>query len=210
MVKAPPGNCGRRQEQKKTGTWPEVLGYAPDAGHYMYVWHMLNSSMAVAEAGKAVYYLPMFVNLWTPPKWWTLHGAQAIDYVEREILMDLYRWATPHLETIAPDIYTRESRDFERQCDIHTRPDNPLFTTETSGDQNMFRAIASLTPSAITWPVSKISSIRTATFTRPRSILLTTLMRSVGHPFIAQIPGYRQDTPGTRRIRHGQLLAWQP
>ena len=127
---------------KKTGTWPEVLGYAPDAGHYMYVWHIAKFIDAVAEAGKAVYYLPMFVNLWTPPKWWTLHGAQAIDYVEREILMDLYRWATPHLETIAPDIYTRESRDFERQCDIHTRPDNPLFTTETSGDQNMFRAIA--------------------------------------------------------------------
>jgi hypothetical protein len=56
--------------------------------------------------------------------------------------MDLYRWATPHLETIAPDIYTRESRAFEKQCAIHTRPDNPLFTTETSGDQNMFRAIA--------------------------------------------------------------------
>jgi hypothetical protein len=132
----------QRAGAKKTGTWAEVLGYAPDAGHYMYVWHIAKYIDAVAEAGKAVYYLPMFTNLWTPPKWWTLHGAQAIDYVEREILMDLYRWATPHLETIAPDIYTRESRDFEKQCDIHTRPDNPLFTTETSGDQNMFRAIA--------------------------------------------------------------------
>jgi hypothetical protein len=127
---------------KETGTWPEVLGYAPDAGHYMYVWHIAKFIDAVAETGKTVYYLPMFVNLWTPPKWWTLHGAQAIDYVEREILMDLYRWATPHLETIAPDIYTRESRSFEKQCDIHNREDNPLFTTETSGDQNMFRAIA--------------------------------------------------------------------
>jgi hypothetical protein len=56
--------------------------------------------------------------------------------------MDIYRWATPHLETIAPDIYARGSRDFEIQCAIHAREDNPLFTTETSGDQNMFRAIA--------------------------------------------------------------------
>jgi hypothetical protein len=114
----------------------------PDAPHFMYVWHIAAFIDAVAEAGKAAYYLPMFTNLWIPPKWWTLHGAQAVDYIEREILMDIYRWATPHLETIAPDIYTRESRAFEKLCDIHTREDNPLFTTETSGDQNMFRAIA--------------------------------------------------------------------
>ena len=127
---------------KETGTWAEVLGYVPDAGHFMYVWHIARFIDAVAESGKAIYYLPMFTNLWMNPKWWTLHGAQAVDYVEREILMDIYRWATPHLETIAPDIYARGSRDFEIQCAIHAREDNPLFTTETSGDQNMFRAIA--------------------------------------------------------------------
>jgi len=121
MVKAPPGNCGRRQEQKK-----QAPGRKCSATRRMPVitcmsGTLLNSSMPSPKPAKAVYYLPMFVNLWTPPKCGTLHGAQAIDYVEREILMDLYRWATPHLETIAPDIYTRESRDFERQCDIHTR-----------------------------------------------------------------------------------------
>jgi hypothetical protein len=108
----------------------------------MYVWHIARFIDMVAEAGKAVYYLPMFTNLWMNPKWWTLHGAQAVDYTEREILMDIYRWATPHLETIAPDIYATESRSFEIQCAIHAREDNPLFTTETSGDLNMFRAIA--------------------------------------------------------------------
>ena len=127
---------------KETGTWSEVLGWAPDAAHYMYVWHIARFIDMVAEAGKAVYYLPMFTNLWMNPKWWTLHGAQAVDYTEREILMDIYRWATPHLETIAPDIYATESRSFEIQCAIHAREDNPLFTTETSGDLNMFRAIA--------------------------------------------------------------------
>jgi hypothetical protein len=132
----------QRAGAKESGTWSEVLGWMPDAPHFMYVWHIAAFIDAVAEAGKAAYYLPMFTNLWIPPKWWTLHGAQAVDYIEREILVDIYRWATPHLETIAPDIYTRESRAFEKLCDIHTREDNPLFTTETSGDQNMFRAIA--------------------------------------------------------------------
>ena len=127
---------------KESGTWSEILGWAPDAAHFMYVWHIAAFIDAVAEAGKAVYDLSLFTNLWMNPKWWTLHGAQAVDYTEREILMDIYRWATPHLETIAPDIYARGSRDFEIQCAIHTREDNPLFMTETSGDQNMFRAIA--------------------------------------------------------------------
>ena len=56
--------------------------------------------------------------------------------------MDLYRWATPHLDLIAPDNYRRDSRGYEAMCAIHARDDNPLFMVETVRDQNMFRAIA--------------------------------------------------------------------
>ena len=64
------------------------------------------------------------------------------DLVEREMHMDLYRWATPHIDMIAPDNYLRDSRGYEAMCAIHARDDNPLFMVETDGDQNMFRTIA--------------------------------------------------------------------
>jgi hypothetical protein len=130
---------------KESGRWPELFGWAVEAGHLMYTWSIAKYIDGVAEAGKAVYDIPMFINLWLDPKWWTIHTLEqffAPDLVEREMHMDLYRWATPHVDIIAPDNYLRDSRGYESMCAIHARDDNPLFMVETDGDQNMFRAIA--------------------------------------------------------------------
>ena len=138
-------NMWQQAGSKESGTWHEVFGWAAEAGHFMYMWHIARYIDAVAEAGKAVYEIPMFTNLWMEPRWWSPHHVHQFfiaDLVEREICMDLYRWATPHLELISPDIYTRNSRQYEALCKIHTRDDNPLFMIETDGDQNMFRAIS--------------------------------------------------------------------
>ena len=116
---------------KESGTWPELFGWAAEAGHLMYTWSIARYIDGVAEAGKAVYDIPMFINLWLR------RGL-----IDPEMRMDLYRWATPHLDLIAPDNYRRDSRGYEAMCAIHARDDNPLFMVETVGDQNMFRAIA--------------------------------------------------------------------
>ena len=140
--KGPLFDLWQKAGSKESGTWSEVLGWTPEAGHFMYVWNIARYIDSVAEAGKTAYDIPMFINLLMTPKWWTLHGVPAINAVEREILMDLYRWATPHVDIIAPDIYRRDSRGYEALCIVHSREDNPFFMTETGGDQNMFRAIA--------------------------------------------------------------------
>lgn len=128
---------------KESGTWTELFDWAVDAGHIMYTWNIARYIDAVAEAGKAVYDIPLFINNWLHPKWWTLHHQYfAPDYNLIKIYCDLYRWATPHVDLISPDNYQPDSRGYEKMCAIYARADNPLFIVESDGDQNMLRAIA--------------------------------------------------------------------
>ena len=130
---------------KTAGSWAEVFGWVADAGHLMYTWNVARYIDRVSEAGKAVYDIPTFINLWLHPKWWTIHEMgqfYAPDPVEREMHMDLFRWAAPHVDIIAPDNYVNDSRGYEEMCAIHTRHGNPLFMVETDGNEHMFRAIA--------------------------------------------------------------------
>ena len=67
-------------------------------------------------------------------------------------VLDIYKWSTPHVDIIAPDIYIRDTKGFEFACAAYSRDDNPLFLPEsvqevTDGGKssqiwNMFRAIA--------------------------------------------------------------------
>ena len=47
---------------KKSGTWPEVFGWS--AGELMSAWSLAVYIDGVAEAGKAIYDIPMFINVW--------------------------------------------------------------------------------------------------------------------------------------------------
>jgi hypothetical protein len=112
----------RKAGGKKTGAWPELFGR--EAGKIMNTWSIARYIDGVAESGKAVYDIPMFIN--------------GINHQH----LDVWKRATPHIDMIAPDIYTENSRIFENICAIHTREDNPLFVPESNADQYMFRAIA--------------------------------------------------------------------
>jgi hypothetical protein len=129
--KGPVFDLWQKAGSKNSGTWPELFGSTTDAEYFMYTWSIARYIDGVAEAGKAVYDIPMFINLWLKMK-----------TVDTEMRMDLFRWATPHVDMIAPDNYRSDSRGFETTCAIHSREDNPFFMPETNGDQFMFRAVA--------------------------------------------------------------------
>jgi hypothetical protein len=66
--------------------------------------------------------------------------------------LDIYKWFTPHVDFIGPDVYEPDSRGYEFLCDTYSRDDNPLFLPEsvkevTDGGKSVqpwaiFRAIA--------------------------------------------------------------------
>ena len=120
---------------KNSGTWPELFGAA--AGGLMTAWSIATYINSVSKAGKAVYDLPTYINV-------------IPSYVNRAL--DIYKWCTPDVDLIGPDIYTRDFKGYEALCKHYSRDDNPFFLPEsvkevTDGGRScqplaMFRAIA--------------------------------------------------------------------
>lgn len=129
---------------KAVGTWPELFGW--DAGEVMTAWSIATYIDQIAEAGKAVYDIPMTINVWLGEGSWAIAGETYPSGGAVSKVLDVYKWFTPHIDLIAPDIYIADSRGYEAACATYARDDNPLFVPE-SGPRGanawlMFRAIA--------------------------------------------------------------------
>lgn len=112
-------------EQGKDGkTWEEVFGDV--AEEIFSAYHVASYVNRVAEAGKAVYDLPMTANCWLDK------GEKPGKYpsggpVAR--VMEVWKFAAPAIDIIAPDIYVQ---NFCEICDAYTKMGNPLFIPETA------------------------------------------------------------------------------
>ncbi len=129
---------------KESGVWPEVFGLA--AGELMTAWSIAAYIDRLAEAGKAVYGLPMYINAWLGDFGWEMPGETYPSGGAVSKVLELYKWFTPHVDLIAPDIYIADAKGYDFQCQAYARPDNPLFVPESapggSNAWNMFRALA--------------------------------------------------------------------
>jgi hypothetical protein len=130
---------------KESGTWPELFGWS--AGEFLSAYAVANYIDRVAEAGKAVYTIPMYMNVWVSEvrrmeSRWSLAGLNYPSGGAVTKVLDISRWATPHLDLIAPDIKHYNNRVFEAICDVYAREDNPLFFPETPPAMSLFRALA--------------------------------------------------------------------
>ena len=129
---------------REAGSWPELFGWP--GGEMMSAWSIATYIDRLAQAGKAVYDLPMYVNVWLGEMYWRNPGDSYPSGGAVVKTLDIYRWFTPHIDLIAPDIYIADSRGYEAICAAYARPDNPLFVPESapfgSNAWNMFRAIA--------------------------------------------------------------------
>ena len=91
----------------------------------------------MSKAGKAVYNVATYINV-------------IPSYVNRAL--DIYKWCTPDVDIIGPDIYTRDFKGYESLCARYSRNDNPFFLPEsvkevTDGGKScqpwaIFRAVA--------------------------------------------------------------------
>jgi len=106
------------------GSWQDVFGVV--AGEIFSAYHIASYVNQVAEAGKAVYPLPMLANCWLDK------GQPAGDFpsggpVAR--VMEVWRFCAPAIDIIAPDIYVP---NFLEICEEYTKLGNPLFIPETA------------------------------------------------------------------------------
>ena len=129
---------------RATGSWPELFG--PAGGELLTAWSIATYIDRLAEAGKAIYGIPMYVNVWLGEGGWKLPGETYPSGGAVGRVLDIYKWCAPHVDLIAPDIYVGDSRGYEEICALYARPDNPLFVPESgpggANAWNMFRALA--------------------------------------------------------------------
>ena len=139
--KGPIYDLWQKTSGKKSGTWSELFGW--EAGELMTAWSIATYIDGVAEAGKASYDIPMFINVWMmEQRWWPIPGESYPSGGAVTKVLDIYKWFTPHVDFIAPDNYQADSRGYESICTNYSRKDNPLFLVETARGPNMLRAVA--------------------------------------------------------------------
>jgi hypothetical protein len=125
---------------RTSGTWEEVFGKGLAADEIFMAWNYARYINRVAEAGKAEYRLPMFVNAWIVqpedkgPGDYPSGGP--VDHVH-----DVWRAGGPLIDILAPDIYLP---NFPELVARYSRAANPAFIPESragaAGAANAFYA----------------------------------------------------------------------
>ena len=115
---------------KTSGTWEEVFGKSAVTDGIFMAWYYARYIGRVAEAGKAEYPIPIFVNA-------SLYGIgrgpqpPASGGRPWDLMMDVWKAGGPQIDMLSPDSYSEV--DFAAFCAKYTRPGNPLFIPENMG-----------------------------------------------------------------------------
>jgi beta-galactosidase GanA len=115
---------------KTSGNWEEVFGKGLQTDEIFMAWYYSIFANKVAEAGKKIYPIPMFVNAalnrpnTEPGKY---PSAGPLPH-----LMDVWKAAGTDIDFLSPDFY---NPDFKHWCDLCTRQGDPLFVPEHVFDQ---------------------------------------------------------------------------
>jgi hypothetical protein len=143
---------------KSSGSWQDIFGL--EAEEVFSAWSIAKFIDKIANEGKKVYNLPMYVNVWLASEW-DIAGINYPSGGAVSKVLDIWKWTAKDIDLIAPDIYVRSQKSYCEFCNIYSRGDNPLFIPESSLDEsnslNMFRAIADY--NAIGYNVFGIESI---------------------------------------------------
>jgi beta-galactosidase GanA len=126
-----------RAGAKASGSWEEVFGVGDYTDELFMAWNYATYMQAIAEAGKAVHPVPVFVNAWLSdpnyrPGDYPSGGPQAQNH-------DVWRAGAPSIDMLCPDIYVS---DFPGVLKLYSRAGNPLFVPESlAGIQGAANAV---------------------------------------------------------------------
>jgi len=117
--------------------WPQVFG--DDADEFFHAWAIARYCNEIAAAGKAVYPLPININValrnpFNPGKPGSYSSGGATDNV-----LPIWKAAAPDIDMISPDIYFRDYRTVTKVLELYSGNNNPLFVAEIGNDQPFAR-----------------------------------------------------------------------
>lgn len=132
-------------EKDHTHTWRGKFGrHAHEA---FTAWYFARFVDEIAAAGKAIYNIPMTVNIMLGENGVEEAGFSYNSGAAVGRVIDIWKKGAPHIDILCPDIYLSSRDSYTRVCNRYSRQDNPLFIAETftSGEHmalNAMRAIA--------------------------------------------------------------------
>jgi hypothetical protein len=129
---------------KPGGDWRALFG--EKASEYFSAWSIARYIDQVTQAGKAIYDVAMYVNVWLGEGAWGRPGASFPSGGAVSSVIDLWKWAAPHIDLIAPDIYIDSVDTYRAVCAAYADVNNTLFVPESGGSPgnavNLFEAVS--------------------------------------------------------------------
>jgi hypothetical protein len=121
---------------KQPGTWRQVFG--ADADEMFQFYFQAKYIDEIAAAGKAVFQIPYYINVWLdypapelPQRQLEMPGIAYPSGGAVQKLVGLWRAMAPAIDMIGPDIYADDSQFYRETMRAYHRPDNPLWIPET-------------------------------------------------------------------------------
>jgi len=121
---------------KQPGTWKQVFG--ADADEMFQFYFQAKYINEIAAAGKAVFPIPFYINVWLdypppelPQRQLEMPGIAYPSGGAVQKLVGLWRAMAPAIDMIGPDIYADDSQFYRETMRAYHRPDNPLWIPET-------------------------------------------------------------------------------
>lgn len=111
--------------KKEEGNWADVFGESLYTDELFMAWYFARYTGDIAEAGKEIYPLPMYVNAALNSR-----GRKPGEYPSAgplAHLIDIWKLAAPAIDVYALDIY---DPGFNHWCNLYHLPNNPLFIPE--------------------------------------------------------------------------------
>ncbi len=141
---AVPAEFARAMHLPTGGTWSKTFG--PDADESFAAYSTAHYIGEVAAAGKAVYPLPMYCNVWFA---YPVHALENRDRPSagqeypsggpQQANIPIWKAAAPAIDILAPDFYSDDFSLFRSIVATYERADNPLFIPESQLGPNFGR-----------------------------------------------------------------------
>src|SRR6056297_1044057 len=117
--------------KKTSGTWKDVFGDNPQSKEFFMAWHYAEYINEIAESGRAVFDLPMFVNAWIVQQPDDLPRVYPNGGPVSRVLY-IYKAAAPSIDVVSPDIYLPNYKEIYEM--YYREDDNPLLVPESTLD----------------------------------------------------------------------------
>jgi beta-galactosidase GanA len=121
---------------KTPGTWSEVFG--KDADESFQTYEVSSYINKVAEAGKAVYPLPMYCNVATRDPFHPSPGSWPSGSAT-DAMIPIWKAVATSIDALGPDLYTPGYATYNKVLDVYHRPDNAMLVPESGNSPEYAR-----------------------------------------------------------------------